>query len=110
VALRRAGAEFVGRSPAGLRDRGVRSPRARLAVTDEEVLAAVVELSRRYRAPSTSLVTWQLGLRGGTAGGAFQSTVRDALHRLQASGRLACVEHRGTHHWTAVGRDEQRRG
>jgi hypothetical protein len=77
-------------------------------VADDEVLAAVVELSHRYRAPSTSLVMWQLSVRAGTVSSAFQSAVRDALHRLQASGRVACVTHRGTHHWTALRDGDER--
>lgn len=73
---------------------------------DEEVLAAVVELTQRYHAPSTTLITWQLA-GGGSVTGAFQSAVRDALQRLHAGGRLSCVVHRGTSHWTAIGVDER---
>lgn len=71
------------------------------AVGDEAVLAAVIELSEHYRAPSTSLITWRLA-RGGTVTGAFQSAVRDALQHLRARGQLSCITHRGTQRWSAT--------
>jgi hypothetical protein len=83
------------RTPAPARRRP--APRT---VSEQEVLAAVVELSRRYHAPSTSLITWQLA-RHGTVTSAFQSAVRDTLQHLRASGQLSCVMHRGTHRWSA---------
>jgi hypothetical protein len=70
-------------------------------VADEEVLAAVIELSNDCRGPSTSLITWQLA-GGLTVTSAFQSGVRDALQRLRAGGELSCVIHRGTHRWGAA--------
>jgi hypothetical protein len=70
-------------------------------VSEHEVLTAVVDLSRRYHAPSTSLITWQLA-RDGTVTSAFQSAVRDRLQHLRASGQLSCVTHRGTHRWSAT--------
>jgi hypothetical protein len=71
------------------------------AASDAEVLAAVIELSGSYRAPSTSLITWRLA-RGATITGAFQSAVRDALQHLRARGQLSCVVHRGTQRWSAT--------
>lgn len=68
-------------------------------VTDEQVLAAVIELWRSYRAPSTSLIISQLAC-GRTVGGGFQSAVRGSLERLLARGDLSCVIHRGTSRWT----------
>jgi hypothetical protein len=82
------------RTPAPARRRP--APRT---VSEQEVLAAVVELSRRYHAPSTSLITWRLA-RHGTVTSAFQSVVRDTLQHLRASGQLSCVTHRGTHRWS----------
>jgi hypothetical protein len=68
-------------------------------ISEPEVLAAVVELSRRYHAPSTSLITWRLA-RDGTVTSAFQSAVRDTLQHLRSSGELSCVTYRGTHRWS----------
>jgi hypothetical protein len=68
-------------------------------VSPDDVLAAVVELARRYHAPSTSLIVWRLAPRG-TASSAFQSAVREALEHLYARGRLLRVVHRGTHRWS----------
>lgn len=79
---------------------GARGRHQARAVGDEDVLIAVIELSERYRAPSTSLITWRLA-RGGTVTGAFQSAVRDALQRLRARGQLSCITHRGTQRWSA---------
>jgi hypothetical protein len=70
-------------------------------LADEEVLAAVVELSNHYHGPSTSLITWQLA-GGDVATSAFQTSVRNALQRLRAGGQLSCVMHRGTHRWGAA--------
>lgn len=68
-------------------------------ITDEQVLATVVELWRSYRAPSTSLIISRLaGCRSIDPG--LQSGVRDSLERLRAHGALACVNHRGTSRWT----------
>jgi hypothetical protein len=50
------------------------------AVVDEEVLAAVIELSTPERGASISLVTWRLA-NGDAVTSAFQSGVRDALRR-----------------------------
>jgi hypothetical protein len=80
--------------------RGRNPPRA---ASDEDVLAAVIELSARYRAPSTSLITWWL-VRDSRVTGAFQSTVRSALQRLRAQGHVSCVMHRGTQRWSATRR------
>lgn len=68
-------------------------------VTDEDVLEAVIDLWRSYRAPSTSLIIGHLAA-GRSAGGAFQSAVRDSLERLHAHGDLSRVTHRGTSRWT----------
>lgn len=68
-------------------------------VTDEDVLAAVIDLWRSYRAPSTSLIIGRLA-GGRSVGGAFQSAVRDSLERLHAHGDLSRVTHRGTSRWT----------
>jgi hypothetical protein len=68
-------------------------------VSEEEVLAAIEELSTRYRAPSTSLITWRLA-RGGAVTAAFQARIRNALQHLRASGRVESVMHRGTHRWS----------
>jgi hypothetical protein len=73
---------------------GTRHPGPAPAVTVDDVLAAVVDLARRYHAPSTSLIVWRL------ASGAFQSSVREALEDLYAGGRLLRAVHRGTHRWT----------
>jgi hypothetical protein len=70
-------------------------------VNDDDVFDAVVELSSRYHAPSTSLIIWQLA-GGGSVTASFQAAVRDALHRLHAGGRLARVTHRGTGRWSAA--------
>jgi hypothetical protein len=70
-------------------------------VSEADVLAAVIELSSDYHAPSTSLIIWRLA-GDGTVTSAFQSAVRDALERLRVHGRLSCVVHRGTHHWSAT--------
>lgn len=87
--------------PALVKDRvGSRRPIAG-PVTEEEVLAAVIELCGNYHAPSTSLITWRL-VGGGTVTSAFQSAVRDALQQLRARGQLSCVVHRGTHRWSAT--------
>lgn len=83
-----------------------RHPAAR-PVSQEEVLAAVVQLSTRYHAPSTSLIIWRLA-RGATVTATFQSGIRDALQHLRASGRLSCVIHRGTHRWSATPEIDQR--
>lgn len=77
-------------------------PAAPDALTDEQVLAAVIELGSRYRAPSTSLISSRLAPNG-TVTSALQSGVRAALQRLHAGGRVSCVSHRGTHHWSASG-------
>jgi hypothetical protein len=70
-------------------------------VSDDEVFDAVVELSGRYHAPSTSLIVWQLAA-GGRVTAPFQTAVRDALQRLHAGGRLARVTYRGTGRWSAA--------
>jgi hypothetical protein len=70
-------------------------------LTDAEVLAAVVELGSRYRAPSTSLISSRLAPNG-TVTSALQTGVRSALQRLHARGEVSCVAHRGTHHWSAT--------
>jgi hypothetical protein len=75
-------------------------------VADDEVLAAVVELSDRRHGPSTSLITRRLaGDRTVTSG--FQSAVRNSLQRLRARGELSCVMHLGTHRWGAVRESER---
>jgi hypothetical protein len=52
----------------------------RALLADEDVLAAVIELSDRFHGPSASLITWRLaGDRTVTSG--FQSAVRDSLQR-----------------------------
>jgi hypothetical protein len=71
------------------------------ALTDEEVLTAVIELGSRYRAPSTSLISSRLAPNG-TVTSALQTGVRSALQRLHARGEVSCVSHRGTHHWSAT--------
>jgi hypothetical protein len=78
-------------------------------VDDEQVLAAVLELSAAYRAPSTSLVTWRLA-DGASVTARFQSAVRDSLHRLQTKGELSCIVHRGTHRWSPRAGDRARAG
>jgi hypothetical protein len=70
-------------------------------VADEDVLAAVIELSNHYHGPSASLITWRLA-GDGRVTSAFQSAVRASLQRLHARGELSCVMHRGTHRWGAV--------
>lgn len=75
------------------------------AVSDEEVLTAVIELSSRYHAPSTSLIAWRLA-RGGMVTAAFQGAVRGALQRLRVGEQLSCITHRGTQHWSPIGDDE----
>lgn len=97
----RASVVHVGRARAGIRRRS--QP---VRPVTREVLAAVIELSERYYAPSTSLITWRLA-RGGTVTAAFQSAVRDALQRLRADGQLSCVTHRGTQRWSATGDTER---
>jgi hypothetical protein len=77
-----------------------RRPTAR-PVSEADVLAAVIELSGDYHAPSTSLITWRLA-SDSTITSAFQSAVRDALQHLRARGQLSCVAHRGTHRWSAT--------
>jgi hypothetical protein len=72
--------------------------------TDEEVLAAVIELGSRFRAPSTSLISWRLAPNG-TVTSSVQTAVRSALQRLHARGEVSCVSHRGTHHWSATRRE-----
>jgi hypothetical protein len=96
----------------GQRPRPAREPmaaarhrRAARSPSHDDVFAAVVDLSGRYHAPSTSLIASRLA-PSGTVTGAFQSSVRDALEHLRAGGRLLCVVHRGTHRWTpALGRE-----
>ncbi len=73
----------------------------RRGVSDDDVFEAVVELSSRYHAPSTSLIVWQLAA-GGSVTASFQAAVRDALQRLHAGGRLAHVTYRGTRRWSAA--------
>jgi hypothetical protein len=71
------------------------------SLTDEEVLAAVIELGSRFRAPSTSLISWRLAPNG-TVTRTLQTAVRSSLQRLHARGDVSCVSHRGTHHWSAT--------
>jgi hypothetical protein len=75
------------------------------SVSQEEVLAAVVELVARYHSPSTSLITSRLA-RGGTVTASFQAGVRDALQQLRASGQLSCVTHRGIERWSVTLEDD----
>lgn len=77
-----------------------------VGITDERVLAAVVKLAGRFRAPSTSLITWQLA-DSATVSPGFQSAVRAALERLRAGGQLSCVTHRGTCRWSPAGERER---
>jgi hypothetical protein len=67
--------------------------------SDEDVLQAVLLLWNRYHAPSTSLIVSHLA-NGNPISPRLQNTVRDALQRLTADDRLACVIHRGTQHWS----------
>lgn len=69
------------------------------AVSSDEVLAAVIELSARYHAPGTSLITRHLA-SDRPVSGALQTAVHDVLRHLEADGRVSCVVHRGTHRWS----------
>ena len=65
---------------------------------EEWVLAVLVELCERYRAPTTSLILWQLaGGRG--VSDRYRSAVVETLERLRGGGRLSCVMHLGCLRW-----------
>jgi hypothetical protein len=72
------------------------------------VLIAVVELSARYHAPSTSLIARHLvGSRAITR--AFRAQVDATLQRLLARGELTCSTHRGMQHWSRIRNRQQGR-